>query len=137
MELIGQGYRSKASSVFNPTWLSVTKNRSSISRYVEVHLPASATGRQPAGAVESKPPIAWPRSRRAGEVFKDDAVAVDWLRTKNRALGDTPIDLLDTEAGADMVERARPESNMAFLLDAPLAHNHGSSRSHGILGHWQ
>ena len=42
----------------------------------------------------------------AAEVFQDDAVAVDWLRNKNRALGDAPIDLLDTEAGADMVERA-------------------------------
>jgi putative toxin-antitoxin system antitoxin component (TIGR02293 family) len=43
---------------------------------------------------------------RAAEVFRDDAVAVDWLRTENRALGDEPINLLDTEAGTDMVERA-------------------------------
>ena len=43
---------------------------------------------------------------RAAEVFQDDAVAVDWLRTENRALGDEPINLLDTEAGTDMVERA-------------------------------
>lgn len=43
---------------------------------------------------------------RAAEVFQDDAIAVDWLRTQNRALGDEPINLLDTEAGTDMVERA-------------------------------
>lgn len=42
---------------------------------------------------------------RAIEVFEDEAVALDWLKSKNRALGDVPLMLLDTEAGTDMVER--------------------------------
>lgn len=41
----------------------------------------------------------------AAEVFQDQDTAVDWLKRPNRALGDTPINLLDTEAGTDMVER--------------------------------
>jgi len=41
----------------------------------------------------------------ATEVFQDPETAVDWLKRPNRALGDTPINLLDTEAGTDMVER--------------------------------
>ncbi len=42
---------------------------------------------------------------RAVEVFDDPATALDWLKRPNRALGETPLHLLDTEAGADMVER--------------------------------
>jgi putative toxin-antitoxin system antitoxin component (TIGR02293 family) len=42
---------------------------------------------------------------KAVEVFQDKEVAVDWLKRPNRALGDIPLQLLDTEAGADMVER--------------------------------
>lgn len=42
---------------------------------------------------------------RATEVFSDGDTAVDWLKSPNRALGAKPIELLDTEAGADMVER--------------------------------
>lgn len=42
---------------------------------------------------------------RANEVFEDEDVVLDWLKTKNRALGDVPLMLLDTEAGTDMVER--------------------------------
>ncbi len=42
---------------------------------------------------------------RAAEVFDDEDIAVDWLKAQNRALGDRPINLLDTEAGTDMVER--------------------------------
>ena len=42
---------------------------------------------------------------RAVEVFQDEEKAIDWLKTPNRALGDMPIQMLDTEAGTDMVER--------------------------------
>ena len=42
---------------------------------------------------------------RANEVFEDGEVALDWLKSRNRALGDVPLMLLDTEAGTDMVER--------------------------------
>jgi putative toxin-antitoxin system antitoxin component (TIGR02293 family) len=42
---------------------------------------------------------------RAAEVFDDEGNAIDWLKTENRALGATPISLLDTEAGMEMVER--------------------------------
>ncbi|MGM0678131.1 MAG: type II RES/Xre toxin-antitoxin system antitoxin [Pseudomonadota bacterium] len=42
---------------------------------------------------------------RAHEVFEDEEVALDWLKSGNRALGDVPLMLLDTEAGTDMVER--------------------------------
>lgn len=42
---------------------------------------------------------------RAVEVLSDEDTAVDWLKSPNRALGAKPIELLDTEAGTDMVER--------------------------------
>ena len=42
---------------------------------------------------------------RATEVLLDEDTAVDWLKSPNRALAAKPIELLDTEAGADMVER--------------------------------
>jgi putative toxin-antitoxin system antitoxin component (TIGR02293 family) len=42
---------------------------------------------------------------RANEVFENGEVALDWLKVRNRALGDVPLMLLDTEAGTDMVER--------------------------------
>ncbi len=42
---------------------------------------------------------------RAVEVFNDEEIAVDWLKAPNRALGEKPLNLLDTEAGTDMVER--------------------------------
>lgn len=42
---------------------------------------------------------------RATEVFEDKDTAVDWLKSDNRALGDKPLNLLDTEAGTDLVER--------------------------------
>jgi putative toxin-antitoxin system antitoxin component (TIGR02293 family) len=42
---------------------------------------------------------------RAHEVFADEEVALDWLKSRNRALGDVPLMLLDTDAGTDMVER--------------------------------
>lgn len=42
---------------------------------------------------------------RAVEVFEDEEIAANWLKTPNRALGEKPICLLDTEAGTDMVER--------------------------------
>ena len=42
---------------------------------------------------------------RAREVFEDEEIALNWLKSKNRALDDVPIMLLDTEAGTDMVER--------------------------------
>ena len=42
---------------------------------------------------------------RAEEVFGDEAVALDWLRTPNQALGaERPYDLLDTDAGVEAVE---------------------------------
>jgi putative toxin-antitoxin system antitoxin component (TIGR02293 family) len=42
---------------------------------------------------------------RAHEVFEDEEVALDWLKSRNRALGEVPLMLLDTEAGTDLVER--------------------------------
>lgn len=42
---------------------------------------------------------------RAVEVFEDEEIAANWLTTPNRALGEKPISLFDTEAGTDMVER--------------------------------
>jgi len=42
---------------------------------------------------------------RAQEVFGDEAIAIDWLKTENRVLGSSPIEQLDTEIGADHVER--------------------------------
>jgi putative toxin-antitoxin system antitoxin component (TIGR02293 family) len=39
------------------------------------------------------------------ETFGDEATAIDWLKSPNRALGDKPLSLLDTEAGADQVLR--------------------------------
>ena len=39
------------------------------------------------------------------ETFGDESIAIDWLKSPNRALGDTPLSLLDTEAGADQVLR--------------------------------
>lgn len=39
------------------------------------------------------------------ETFGDEATAMDWLKSPNRALGDKPLSLLDTEAGADQVLR--------------------------------
>ncbi len=42
---------------------------------------------------------------RAVEVFEDEEIAANWLKSPNRALGGKPISLLDTEAGTDMVER--------------------------------
>lgn len=43
---------------------------------------------------------------RASEVFQDPDIAADWLRSDNVSLGDIPMNLLDTEAGVAMVERA-------------------------------
>ena len=42
---------------------------------------------------------------RANEVFENEDVALDWLKSANRSLGSIPLLLLDTEAGTDMVER--------------------------------
>ena len=42
---------------------------------------------------------------RAIEVFDDEDVALDWLKSKNRALDEIPLMLLDTEAGTDRVAR--------------------------------
>jgi len=42
---------------------------------------------------------------RAIDVFENEEVALDWLKARNRALGDVPVMLLDTEAGTGMVER--------------------------------
>lgn len=42
--------------------------------------------------------------QRATEVFGDHAGALDWLKSKNRALGQvTPLSLLDTDLGAEAV----------------------------------
>jgi putative toxin-antitoxin system antitoxin component (TIGR02293 family) len=41
----------------------------------------------------------------ATDVFEDEEIAADWLKQPNRALGDKPIDLLDTDAGTDRVDR--------------------------------
>lgn len=42
----------------------------------------------------------------AGQIFIDTEASVRWLRTPLKALGGTrPIDLLDTEPGAQMVSR--------------------------------
>jgi putative toxin-antitoxin system antitoxin component (TIGR02293 family) len=41
---------------------------------------------------------------RADEVFEDADAALDWLRSPNRSLaGKTPLELLDTEIGAESV----------------------------------
>ena len=41
----------------------------------------------------------------AVEMIGDEGKAIEWLRTRNRALGgEKPIDHLDTEVGAQMVE---------------------------------
>lgn len=40
----------------------------------------------------------------AEEVFGDDEKARDWLLTPNQALGYSPVDLLDTDAGTEAVE---------------------------------
>ena len=37
--------------------------------------------------------------------FGDEDTAIDWLKAPNRALGEKPLSLLDTEAGADQVLR--------------------------------
>jgi putative toxin-antitoxin system antitoxin component (TIGR02293 family) len=43
----------------------------------------------------------------ANRVFADSAVALDWLRTPNTALGGiVPIDLLESETGARLVEQS-------------------------------
>jgi putative toxin-antitoxin system antitoxin component (TIGR02293 family) len=43
-------------------------------------------------------------ARRATEVFEAAETAVDWLKQPNRALGgERPLDLLDTEIGAESV----------------------------------
>ena len=39
------------------------------------------------------------------KTFGDESTAIDWLKSPNRALGDEPFSLLDTEAGADQVLR--------------------------------
>lgn len=42
---------------------------------------------------------------RACDVFEDEDIALDWLRTPNQALGgERPYDLLDTDAGTEAVE---------------------------------
>lgn len=41
----------------------------------------------------------------ANDIFQNESIALDWLKSSNRVLGDTPLSLLDTEAGTDMVER--------------------------------
>ncbi|MCU7933770.1 MAG: DUF2384 domain-containing protein [Candidatus Thiodiazotropha sp. (ex Dulcina madagascariensis)] len=41
----------------------------------------------------------------AETVFGEQAAANDWLQSPNRALGARPLDLLDTEAGTEQVER--------------------------------
>ncbi|MCP3663233.1 MAG: DUF2384 domain-containing protein [Gammaproteobacteria bacterium] len=41
----------------------------------------------------------------AEDVFGDQATANSWLQSVNRALGAKPLELLDTEAGTDQVER--------------------------------
>lgn len=41
---------------------------------------------------------------RAAEVFEDAGAAIDWLKSRNQALGGaTPLSLLDTDAGAEDV----------------------------------
>lgn len=40
---------------------------------------------------------------RAEEVFEDEALAHDWLKSPNRALGVAPLELLDTETGTELV----------------------------------
>lgn len=42
---------------------------------------------------------------RTVEVFGEAEMANDWLKSLNRALGAAPLDLLDTEAGTEQVER--------------------------------
>jgi putative toxin-antitoxin system antitoxin component (TIGR02293 family) len=41
---------------------------------------------------------------RAGEIFEDFDIALDWLKSPNAALsGATPLSLLDTDIGAESV----------------------------------
>ncbi len=40
----------------------------------------------------------------AEEVFGSDEKSKDWLLSHNRALGQSPVDLLDTDAGTEAVE---------------------------------
>ena len=43
-------------------------------------------------------------ARRAAEVFEKSELALDWLKRPNRALGgERPLDLLDTDIGAENV----------------------------------
>ncbi len=42
---------------------------------------------------------------QAINVFEDQSIAIDWLKTENRVLGATPISLLDTEVGTEQVEK--------------------------------
>ena len=42
-------------------------------------------------------------ARRATEVFERSEAAIDWPKRPNRALGGEPLDLLDTEIGAENV----------------------------------
>lgn len=41
----------------------------------------------------------------AEDVFATQEIAHDWLRSTNQVLGAAPIDILDTEAGADQVDQ--------------------------------
>ncbi|WP_018873847.1 MULTISPECIES: MbcA/ParS/Xre antitoxin family protein [Thioalkalivibrio] len=41
---------------------------------------------------------------KAASVFDTQKVVDDWMRTENLVLGDAPINLLETEEGADRVE---------------------------------
>lgn len=41
----------------------------------------------------------------AVDVLGDEKTANDWIKSPNRALGAVPLELLDTEAGTDQVER--------------------------------
>lgn len=41
----------------------------------------------------------------AEEVFGSEAVAKQWLLAKNHALGDSPLELMDTEIGANEVKK--------------------------------
>jgi putative toxin-antitoxin system antitoxin component (TIGR02293 family) len=41
---------------------------------------------------------------RAGEVFEDGSLALDWIKSPNASLGGaTPLSMLDTDLGADSV----------------------------------
>ncbi|WP_018649397.1 MULTISPECIES: MbcA/ParS/Xre antitoxin family protein [unclassified Thioalkalivibrio] len=41
---------------------------------------------------------------KAASVFDTQEIVDDWMCTENLVLGDAPINLLDTEEGADRVE---------------------------------